>query len=112
MPIAKLNRAIKTYLIIDIFSEYLIKGSIGGLMKIVKNQIKSSGIRRFQAFTLIEVLISTAIAALSIGGVIYGYTMSAQRAEWSAYSLAAHGLAMKYLEQTRSCKWDDSAEVN
>jgi type II secretory pathway pseudopilin PulG len=57
-------------------------------------------------FTLVEVVLSTAIAALTIGSVIYGYLMSAKRAEWSSYSLAASSLAMQRLEQARSCKWD------
>jgi prepilin-type N-terminal cleavage/methylation domain-containing protein len=59
-----------------------------------------------KAFTLIELVIATAIAALVIGGTIYGYVMSAQRAEWSAYSLAAHSLALQRIEQTRAAKWD------
>ncbi len=59
-----------------------------------------------KAFTLMEVVMSMAIAALSIGGIIAGYTLSARKAEWSAYSLAAHSLAMQRLEQTRSAKWD------
>ena len=50
-----------------------------------------------------------AIAAVAIGGVVYGYVMSAQRAEWSAYSLAAQSLAMQRLEQTRASKWDPTA---
>ena len=38
--------------------------------------------------------------------MIYGYVMSAQRAEWSAYSLAAQALASQRLEQMRAAKWD------
>src|SRR5256885_14903687 len=57
-------------------------------------------------FTIVEVVLSTFIALITIGGVIYGYVMSAKRAEWSAYSLAASSLAMQRLEQARSCKWD------
>ncbi len=49
---------------------------------------------------------SMAVSALTIGGIIAGYTLSARRAEWSAYSLAANSLAMQRLEQTRACKWD------
>lgn len=58
------------------------------------------------AFTLMEVVMSMAVSALTIGGIIAGYTMSARKAEWSAYSLAAHSLAMQRLEQTRAAKWD------
>lgn len=58
------------------------------------------------AFTLAEVTISLAIAAVSIGGIVYGYISSARRAEWSSYSLAAQSLAMQRVEQTRAAKWD------
>lgn len=59
-----------------------------------------------QAFTLAEVVIASAIAALSLGSVIYGYVMAAQRAEWAAYSAAAQSLAMQKMEQFRAAKWD------
>jgi type II secretory pathway pseudopilin PulG len=58
------------------------------------------------AFTLVEVVIAMAIAALSLGSIVNGYVISSQRAEWSAYSLAAHSLAMMRMEQTRAAKWD------
>jgi prepilin-type N-terminal cleavage/methylation domain-containing protein len=58
------------------------------------------------AFTLVEVVIATAIAALTIGSSIYAYVQTTRRAEWSAYSLAAHSLAMQRTEQTRAAKWD------
>lgn len=59
-------------------------------------------------FTLAEVVIAMAIAAVAIGGVIYGYVMTAQRAEWSSYSLAAQSLALQRIEQARACQWDPS----
>ncbi|MBI4663658.1 MAG: type II secretion system protein [Verrucomicrobia bacterium] len=58
------------------------------------------------AFTLMEVVISLSISAMMVGAVITGYTLSTRRAEWSAYSLAAHSLAMQRLEQARAAKWD------
>jgi type II secretory pathway pseudopilin PulG len=58
------------------------------------------------AFSLVELVIATSIAALTIGGSIYAYVLSMQRAEWSAYSLAAHSLAMQRIEQARAAKWD------
>jgi hypothetical protein len=61
---------------------------------------------RNEAFTLAEVVIATALAALVVGGSIYGYVISAQRAEWSAYSLAAQSLAVQRMEQARAAKWD------
>lgn len=57
-------------------------------------------------FTLAEVVISLAIAALGIGGIIWGYILTAQRAEWSTCSAAAQSMAMRRLEQTRAAKWD------
>jgi prepilin-type N-terminal cleavage/methylation domain-containing protein len=65
--------------------------------------------RKRRAFTLVEVLIASAIAALMMASLIYGYLMSATRAEWSGYSLAAQSLAQQRLEQTRACKWDPDA---
>lgn len=58
------------------------------------------------AFTLAEVVIAAALGALTIGAGLYGYTLSAKRAEWSGYSLAAHSLAMQGVEQARAAKWD------
>ncbi len=59
-----------------------------------------------KAFTLVEVIIALAIMSLMIGGIVSGYVVSALRAEWSAFSLAAHSLALQKLEQTRAAKWD------
>jgi type II secretory pathway pseudopilin PulG len=58
------------------------------------------------AFTLVEVVTATAIGSLAFGGIIYGYLLCAQRAEWAAFSLAAQSLASMRLEQARACKWD------
>ncbi|MBU6399185.1 MAG: hypothetical protein KGS61_02615 [Verrucomicrobia bacterium] len=59
-----------------------------------------------RGFTLAEVVIALALATLTVGGIVYGYIQAAERAEWSAYSLAAQSLAMQKIEQTRACKWD------
>ncbi|HAV64099.1 MAG TPA: hypothetical protein DCY13_17250 [Verrucomicrobiales bacterium] len=56
--------------------------------------------------TLVEVVLSLAIAGITFGAIVFGYIMSARRAEWSGYSLAANSLALQRLEQTRSAKWD------
>lgn len=64
---------------------------------------------RVWGFTLAEVVISTAIIAVALGGVIYGYIRTIARSEWSAYSLAAQSLAMQGVEQTRAAKWDPQA---
>ena len=57
-------------------------------------------------FTLAEVVIATGLASLGIGGTIYGYVLSAKRAEWSAYRLAANSQALGRVEQARASKWD------
>jgi len=58
------------------------------------------------AFTLVEVLISVAILALVMAGIIYGYAQANRFAEWSSMSLAAQSYALQGLEQVRSAKWD------
>ncbi len=57
-------------------------------------------------FTLVEVVISLALAALLIGGIVYGYIFSSKQAEWTGYSFAAQALALQRLEQTRAASWD------
>jgi len=52
------------------------------------------------------------LAAITIVGVIYGYTQSASRAEWSGLSYAAQALAIQRMEQVRSAKWDTEAGVD
>lgn len=63
-------------------------------------------LQRGDAFTLVEAIISLAVIGISTAGIIYGYLMASQRAEWSSYSLAAQSLAMQRIEQVRSAKWD------
>ncbi len=74
--------------------------SVSGL-PLRRRQSRSSA-----AFTLAELVVAIAIAAMVMGGLINGYIQSARRAEWSAYSLAAQSLAMQRLEQARACTWD------
>lgn len=64
------------------------------------------------AFTLAEVVISIAIAAIVFGGIITAYIQTTRRAEWSGYSLAAQALAIQQLEQARSGIWDSSLGKN
>jgi hypothetical protein len=59
-----------------------------------------------QAFTLAEIVIASALGSMTVGAGLYGYVMSARRAEWSGYSLAAHSLAVQGIEQARAAKWD------
>lgn len=67
---------------------------------------------RSGGFTLAEVTVAAAIAAMTVAGIIYGYTQSTKRAEWSGYSLAAQALAVQRMEQTRACRWDPDAGVD
>lgn len=64
---------------------------------------------RISAFTLIEVVVAISICALTLGGIIAAYLMSASQAEWSGYSLAANALALQKSEQARASKWDPLA---
>lgn len=71
--------------------------------------VQTRAASRNAGFTLAEVVISTAIIFVTLGGVIYGYIKTTDRAEWSAYSLAAQSLALQGIEQTRAAKWDPQA---
>src|SRR5947207_2564598 len=57
-------------------------------------------------FTLAEVVIASALAAISMAGIIYGYIQSAKFAEFTSYSLAAQSMALQRVEQCRASKWD------
>jgi Tfp pilus assembly protein PilV len=71
--------------------------------------IRSNPRTRRSGFTLAEVVISMGIAALGIGGIIWGYIMTSHRAEWATCSAAAQQMAVRRLEQTRAAKWDPFA---
>jgi hypothetical protein len=70
-----------------------------------------TGLKRLisDGFTLPEVCMSIFISTLGFGGIMMGYVLSTDRAEWSSYSLAAQSLAMQGVEQARSAKWDPLA---
>jgi len=59
-----------------------------------------------RAFTLVEVLFAFTIFALSIGGIVYGYSQANRLAEWSAMSAAGESYALQGMEQTRSAQWN------
>jgi type II secretory pathway pseudopilin PulG len=73
---------------------------------IVSQQTTQFRRKPLAGITIIEVVLSLAIMGISFGAIVLGYVMSARRAEWSAYSLAANSLAMQRLEQCRAAKWD------
>ena len=64
------------------------------------------GLGANRAFTLAEVVISLAILGISLGGILTLYVRSAQRADWSGYSVSAQMMALGGLEQCRAAKYD------
>jgi prepilin-type N-terminal cleavage/methylation domain-containing protein len=64
------------------------------------------GLGANSAFTLLEVVISLAILGISLGGILTLYVRSAQRADWSGYSVSAQMMALSGLEQCRAAKYD------
>ncbi|HZR16580.1 MAG TPA: type II secretion system protein [Verrucomicrobiae bacterium] len=85
----------------------VVRGGPDGEPKVQGFRLNRLG-RSAQAFTLAEVLISLAIAAIMFSGIINAYVQSSYRAEWSGYSLAAQSLAIQQLEQARAASWDIS----
>jgi Tfp pilus assembly protein PilV len=59
--------------------------------------------------TLIEVVISMAIAGITISSIVAGYAFSARQLEQSACSSAAEFMARQRVEQVRAAKWDPLA---
>lgn len=62
-----------------------------------------------RGLTLVEVVVAIALATLSFGGVVCGYMLTSDSAQWSAYSLAAQSLARQGVERARAAKWDPKA---
>ena len=60
--------------------------------------------------TLVETLVAMMVVAVTIAATINGYILAANRAEWSAQSLAAHSLAIQKMEQVRSATWNMTGE--
>jgi prepilin-type N-terminal cleavage/methylation domain-containing protein len=56
-------------------------------------------------FTLIEVVISIAILAMVVSGLIYGYVQANWAALWSSMSLSAQSFASEGAEQARAADW-------
>jgi len=59
-------------------------------------------LRHLSGFTIVEVVIAVLISTIVFATVIYAYVGANDRAEWSAYSLAAQSLAMQGIEQARA----------
>lgn len=76
--------------------------------------MKQRGVVRSRSqagMTLAEVVISLGIGGLVFGGVVTSYIQSANRAEWSAYHLAAQASATQRLEAARAAKWDTQSAL-
>jgi type II secretory pathway pseudopilin PulG len=64
------------------------------------------------AFTLMEVVISVMVVALTFAAIIQGYLTSATKGQWTGYSLAAQSLGLQTIEQARSALWDPLMNTN
>jgi prepilin-type N-terminal cleavage/methylation domain-containing protein len=71
--------------------------------------VQKASLRSASGFTLVEVVIALVIMALLFAGIVYGFTQTSWRAEWSSYNLAAQNLALQGLEQARAAAWDPLA---
>jgi len=56
--------------------------------------------------TLVEVVVALGVSGLTVGAIVTGYLFCVTAAEKSALSLAANGMALKRLEQTRCASWN------
>jgi len=64
-----------------------------------------SGRRIIPAFTLIEVVVATAIAVLVMAGMFKGYNIASRQAQFSSFQLAANGMAMQQMESIVAANW-------
>jgi hypothetical protein len=62
--------------------------------------------------TFAELLIAVVIVAMVFGTIIQGYLVTATRAQWTGYSLAAQSLGLQIVEQSRAAVWDLSSGKN
>jgi prepilin-type N-terminal cleavage/methylation domain-containing protein len=69
-------------------------------------RLHRAGLGANRGFTLVEVVISLAILGVSLGGILTLYVRSAQRADWSGYSVSAQMMALSGLERCRAAKYD------
>jgi type II secretory pathway pseudopilin PulG len=79
-------------------------------MRIERDISWRGGAKGQGGFTLAEVVVSMAMAAMTVGAIISCYLMAAQRSEWTTASTAASQLAMDRLAQMRVARWDLSFE--
>ena len=65
--------------------------------------------KRLGAYSLAELLVCIAVMMFVYGGSILCYVITCRHATWSAYSLAAQGLSIRQLEESRAAKFDTSS---
>lgn len=74
-------------------------------MKLTVDASKHLRRKTIEAYTLVEVVVSFLIGSLVISGCFKGYQLSARRAEWSSYSMAAQSNAIKKMEDVVASAW-------
>ena len=71
----------------------------------VGRQFRIKSVRQTSGFTQAELMISIVIAGAAVAGIVGGYHLVVQRAEWSSASTAAQLQAMRRLELVRAARW-------
>jgi prepilin-type N-terminal cleavage/methylation domain-containing protein len=69
-------------------------------------KMKLSKWGRIKGFTIVEMITAMAIAGITVAGLTSGFMQVFYQGQSSAYSLAAHSLALRGMEQARAAKWD------
>lgn len=69
-------------------------------------KVKLSKWAGVKGFTMVEMITAMAIAGITVAGVASGFMQVFVQGQSSAYSLAAHSLALRGMEQARAAKWD------
>lgn len=72
---------------------------------LINKKTKKAG-KHSLGFTLVEAVVSMAIAGIAIAALMAGFSAVHRSAESSAYSLAANALAVQGYERVRGARWD------
>ena len=69
--------------------------------------VNGAGVKRqaSSAFTMIETILSLAILAMVMSGLIYGYEETNRTSEWCSMSMAAQSYASEGAESARAADW-------
>jgi type II secretory pathway pseudopilin PulG len=74
-------------------------------MNCLRQRAARSSLRQQVGMTLVEVVLSIAISAIAIAGIISGYVCSMTSTQKWTLSLAANARAVERLEEIRSTTW-------